>query len=384
MDEMRAEMVDIAGEIGARWTKRLLNACMRQCKVPEDWRIALIVPIWKRKGDAQDPGKYRGITLLSHIMKLLERILDKRLREKVEHKLGEEQLGFRKGRGTTDGMFALRQLVEKRLEMQGHMALAFVDLEQAFDTVPRKMAMAALRWMGAPESEVKMVEAMYENTTGRVVVGSGMSNEFQVNIGLRQGSALSPLLFILVMELISRKISTTDAMKKIMYADDLVIVAEHREELQDALEEWNEIFKKHGLKMNLDKTEVMWVGKHREELNIRLEGKDIKQVKKFVYLGGNISENGRVEVEVRSRIQAGANALRNVEGVMMDRKISRKLKGKVLDSCVVPASTYGLETLALSELHQHKLQVCENNWIRRIAGVRRVERRRMKDLREEV
>ena len=52
-------------------------------------------------------------------------------------------------------------------------------------------------------------------------------------------------------------------MKKIMYADDLVIVAEHREEWQGTLEEWNEMFKKHGLKMNLDKTEVMWVGKHR-------------------------------------------------------------------------------------------------------------------------
>ena len=82
-------------------------------------------------------------------------------------------------------------------------------------------------------------------------------------------------------------------------------------------------------------------------------------------------------------IQAGANAWRNVEEVMMDRKISRKLKGKVRDSYVVPASTHGLETLPLSELHQHKLQVCKNNW-RRIPGVRRVERRRMKDLREEV
>ena len=252
------------------------------------------------------------------------------------------------------------------------MALAFVDLEKAFDTVPRRMAMATLRWMGAPESEVKMVEAMYENTTARVVVGSGMSNEFQVNIELRQGSALSPLLFIIVMELISRKISTTDALRKIMYADDLVIVAEHREELQGALEEWNVMFKKHGLKMNLDQTEVMWVGKQREELNIRLEEIDIKQVKHFVYLGGNISEN--VDVEVRRRIQAGANAWINAEGVMVDRKISRKLKGKVLDYCVVPASTYGLETLALSELHQNKLQVCENNWIRKIAGVRRVER----------
>ena len=107
------------------------------------------------------------------------------------------------------------------------------------------MAMATLRWMGAPESEVKLVEAMYENTTGRVVVGSGMSKEFQVNIDLRPVSALSPLLFILVMGLISRKISTTDVLKKNMYADDLVIVAEHQEKLQGALEEWNDMFMKH-------------------------------------------------------------------------------------------------------------------------------------------
>ena len=159
-DEMRAEMVDVAGEIGVRWTKRLLNTCMKHCKVPEDWRTGLIVPIWKRKGDTQDPGKYIGITLLSHIMKLLERMLGKRLHERAEPELGEEQLGFRKGRGTTDGMFSLMQLVEKRLEEQGHMALAFVDLEKAFDTVPRKMAMATLRWMGAPESDIKMAEAM--------------------------------------------------------------------------------------------------------------------------------------------------------------------------------------------------------------------------------
>ena len=93
-----------------------------------------------------------------------------------------------------------------------------------------------------------------------------------------------------------------------MYTYDLVVVAEHREEWQCVLEEWIDMFKKHGLKTNLDKTEVMWVGKQREALNIRLEGKYIKQVNKCVYLGRNISENGRVGVEVRCRIQAGANA----------------------------------------------------------------------------
>ena len=127
INEMRVEMVMATGESGISWTKRLLNTCMRQGKVPDEWQTGLIVPIWKRKGDVQDPGKYRGITLLSHIMKLLERILDGKIRKRVEQELGEEQ-GFRKGGVMTDVMFALRQLVEKRLEMQGRMAVGFVDL----------------------------------------------------------------------------------------------------------------------------------------------------------------------------------------------------------------------------------------------------------------
>ena len=89
-----------------------------------------------------DPGKYRGITLLSQVLKLLERVLDARIRRRVEGDFGEEQQGFRKRRGTADGMYVLRQMVEKRLEVQGSMALGFVDLEKAFDTLLREMVMA--------------------------------------------------------------------------------------------------------------------------------------------------------------------------------------------------------------------------------------------------
>ena len=93
-------------------------------------------------------------------------------------------------------MYLKRQMVENILEVQGSMALGFVDLEKAFDTVPREMVLATLRWMGVPEAEVRMVEGMYEKTTARVVVGKGASGAFEVKIGLRQGSVLSPLLFI--------------------------------------------------------------------------------------------------------------------------------------------------------------------------------------------
>ena len=81
--------------------------------------------------------------------------------------------------------------------------------------------------------------------------------------------------------------------------------------------------------------------------------------------------------EVRRRVQAGANAWRAVEGVMADRRISKRLKVKVMSTCDTPTCLYGTETLALTELQQQRLQVCENNWVRKIARVTRADRRRM-------
>ena len=77
---------------------------------------------------------------------------------------------------------------------------------------------------------------MHENTTARVVVGEGASEEFEVKIGLREGSVLSPLLFISVLDLISRKTVTKDAVKKLLYADDLGLVENGKQELQELQE----------------------------------------------------------------------------------------------------------------------------------------------------
>ena len=128
-------------------------------------------------------------------------------------------------------------MVEKILEVHGSMALGFVDLEKVFDTVPREMVMATLRWMGVPEAEMRTVEGMYEKTTAIVVVREGASEEFEIKIGLRNGSVLSPLLFISVLDLISRKTVMKGAMKKILYADNLALVANGKQELQETLEE---------------------------------------------------------------------------------------------------------------------------------------------------
>ena len=105
--------------------------------------------------------------------------------------------------------------------------------------------------MGVPEAEVRMVEGTYEETTARVVVGEGASEEFEVNNVLRQGSVLSPLMFIAVLDLISRKTVVQDAMKKLLYADDLTLVANGKQELHETMEEWNGLFPRRGLKINV-------------------------------------------------------------------------------------------------------------------------------------
>ena len=117
---------------------------------------------------------------------MLERILDGRIRKSVEMEIKEEEQGFRKGRGMMDRMFLLRQLVEKRLEVQVEMALGFVDLEKVYDIVLREMVMATLRWMGVPEAEVSLVEGMSKGTKGTVLIGPRMSEESIVNISLKQ------------------------------------------------------------------------------------------------------------------------------------------------------------------------------------------------------
>ena len=127
---------------------------------------------------------------------------------------------------------------------------------------------------------------------------------------------------------------------------------------------------------------MLHIGLQREELDIELEGKKLTHGDSFVYLGGAVCGDGKTEREVCRRVQAGANAWRAVEGVMADRRISKRLKGKVMSTCVTPACLYGTETLALTE-PQQRLQVCENNWVRKIARVTRADRRRMVELREE-
>ena len=97
------------GEEGVDMLLDLLQKIFEQEKMPEEWRDRVIVPIFKEKGDIQDCGIYKPIKIIYHTMTILERIIDRRLRE--ETRIGEEKFGFMPGRGRTDAIFAARQVI---------------------------------------------------------------------------------------------------------------------------------------------------------------------------------------------------------------------------------------------------------------------------------
>ena len=116
---------------------------------------------------------------------------------------------------------------------------AFVDLEKAFDRVPRKVLWWAMRSLGIDEWIVRLVQAMYSNARSRVRVGDSYSEEFEVTVGVHQGSVLSPLLFIIVLEALSRDFRV-GVPWELFFADDLVIVATSLEECVARVKAWKE------------------------------------------------------------------------------------------------------------------------------------------------
>ncbi|GFN82466.1 hypothetical protein PoB_000897200 [Plakobranchus ocellatus] len=142
----------------------LLVCCWEKGKLPQDFRDAVIITIFKNKGEKSDCSNYRGITLLSIAGKVLARVLLNRLIPTIaEENLPESQCGFRTNRGTTDMVFVLRQLQEKCREQNKGLYATFVDLTKAFDTVSRTGLWLILERLGCPPKFLQMVIQLHEN-----------------------------------------------------------------------------------------------------------------------------------------------------------------------------------------------------------------------------
>ncbi|XP_062866594.1 uncharacterized protein LOC134329279, partial [Trichomycterus rosablanca] len=333
-DNIPVEVWKCLGEMAVRFLTQLLNAIVESEKMPEEWRRSVLVPIFKNKGDVQSCNNYRGIKLMSHTMKIWERVVEARLRQDVT--ICEQQYGFMPRKSTTDAIFALRMLMEKYREGQKELHCVFVDLEKAYDRVPREELWCCMRKSGVVEKYVRLVQDMYEDSRTVVRCAVGVTDSFKVEVGLQQGSALSPFLFALVMDRLTDEVRQ-ESPWTMMFADDIVICGENREQVEDNLERWRYALERRGMKVSRSKTEYMCVNGRETGGTVRLQGAEVTKVKDFKYLGSTVQENGECGKEVKKRVQAGWSGWRKVSGVICDKRVTAKVKGKVYKTVVRPA-----------------------------------------------
>jgi hypothetical protein len=150
VSEVAAEHIAASGMVGIEVITKIANRELDGEGIPDEWKCSVLVPLYKWKGDVRGCGAYRGVKLLQHAMKVVERVFLMRLRKMVE--IDEMQCGFMPGKGTVDALFMARMLQERYGRKKRKLYMCFVDLENAFDRVPRKVIEWALRKMGVNET----------------------------------------------------------------------------------------------------------------------------------------------------------------------------------------------------------------------------------------
>ena len=169
-DDLPIEVVKILAKQDIGYVVEAMNQVLQQ-GIPEIWSKSRMVPIYKGKGDILKCNNYRGIKRMCHSVKLWERLIEAMLRQITS--IGNTQYGFRPEKTTTEPIFLLRMFQEKYREMNTELHMVFVDLEKAYDRVPRDLIWWCLRKKGVPEGYVTIIQDMYNDCDTLVSTRAG-------------------------------------------------------------------------------------------------------------------------------------------------------------------------------------------------------------------
>ena len=391
MDGIAGECIRKGGVAVVEWLVRMFNGCFVSGCVPEDWKSACIVPLYKGKGDRRECGSYRGISLLSVVGKVYGRVLIERVIECTDKAIGEEQCGFRSGRGCIDQIFVVRQICEKMLEKHQDVFWAFMDLEKAYDRIDREALWQVLGVYGVGGCVLKGIQSFYVGSSACVRVGSDMSESFEVTVGLRQGCVMSPWLFNVYMDGVVREVKMRTLgrglgmrardgqeweVSQLLFADDTALVAVTEEKLQRLVQEFGVVCERRKLRVNVGKSKVMVCSRERQrtELSVRLKGEILEEVESFRYLGSKISKNAEISVEVEQRMKEGMATYGAMKSIWKVKEVGMNVKKALYESIIVPTVLYGGETWGLREAESKRLDVMEMKCLRSMCGVTRRDR----------
>ena len=249
--------------------------------------------------------------------------------------------------------------------------MVFVDLEKAYDMVPRELIWYSLRRKGVPGAYINIIRQIPGCKTN-VMTSAGRTKEIEIEAGLHQGSALSPLLFVIIIDFITEEIDEGTPWE-MLFVDDLVLCDPDREMMELRLERWRECMEHNGLKVSRAKTEHLQTTEETDPVGMKsymeTEIVNLPTVQSFKYLGSTIDRRGGASKDVENRVAKAWSKWRELSGVICDKKVPTKLKILIYQTVIRPTLLYGCETWPMSvkderrmATSQHRLEWCDVQW----------------------
>ena len=404
IDAIPAEVYKHGGDTLVKSLTDLFTVCWAQGTVPQDMRDAVIVSLYKNKGEKCECSNYRGVTLLSIAGKILSRvILDRLIPSIAEENLPESQCGFRANRGTADMVFVLRQIQEKCREQNMGLHAAFIDLTKAFDTVSRSGLWKILAKLGCPPKLLDIIRQLHEGQQGQIKLNGDYSESFPIGNGVKQGCVLAPTLFAIFFSMMLREakedsdegiyirfrtdgsvfnlrrlLARTKTMDELildlLFADDCALLAHTEEGLQIAVDKFAKAATAFGLTISLKKTEVLHQKPPRTAYvppRVNIDGHPLNTVEQFTYLGCVISNDATVAKDVDNRLAKASSSFGRLQKrVWQSHSLRLSTKLQVYKAAVLTTLLYGSEAWVLYRKQVNLLERFHQRCLRSLMGIK--------------
>jgi hypothetical protein len=383
LDGIPYEFLKSGGPILAPLLTRLFNHILHSGCYPKAWARVTICSIHK-SGDKNDPGNYRGISLLPSLSKLFDIILDTRLRiwETTYAVLDQNQAGFRAKFSTVDHIFTLNTIILRYRSESRKVYCAFIDFSKAFDSVNRAVLYYKLCKEGVSSKFIRLMRSLYSQTMACI---KGYESEFfEIMSGVQQGAPLSPCLFALVLNDLDKELRSNNTgyvslqnlkIHSLLFADDLVLPSETPEGLLQSLDVLYEFSQKWGLKINANKSNIMIFrnsGRFLDNTVWRLGRSDqvLKVVDQYKYLGVWFKTTGLSQFTLMKRAELGNRAKFSLFNSLKSINSDPKLTLRLFDTLVSSVLFYGVEVWGYLKLKNH-IELVHTSFLRQFLRVRK-------------